>query len=193
MSGTASVMSIKIEDFGVMQSRYEAMKLAERALAVIKDAEPALAAAERILGTIADHDKIKQAFDKLRKNALLTGKMRASEARNMLLDAGDDFIAGTRRKLAAWKKTMERIGQGEGVSNNGGKDFIPRDVPIALAVAGSSGLASYLSIVQLSVAELAKIDEKNATSYPATIAEIRRCATILSDCENASGIAASVR
>ena len=188
MSG---VLAVKLEEFGQMQARYEALKLPARAEAVLKDAMPALEAAEKLLTELASQAKIKQAFDKLRKNSLLTGKMRASEARNLLLDPADDFIAAARRRLAAWRKTMERVAQGEGVANTGGKDFIKRDEPVALAIAGSSGLASYLSIIQLAAAELAKLEGK--TTLPPGVAELRRCATILSDCESASGIAASVR
>lgn len=174
-----------------MQARYEALKLPARALVVLKDALPALDTAEAILAGLAAQAKIKQAFDKLRKNSLLTGKMRASEARNLLMDPADDFIAAARRKLAAWRKTMERIGEGEGVSNTGGKDFIPHDAPVAMAVAGSAGIAGYLSIIQLAAAELTKMEGK--TTLPSSVAELRRCATILSDCESASGIPAAVR
>jgi hypothetical protein len=185
------VLAIKLEDFGQMQARYEALKLPARAGAVLKDATQALDAAEALLMGFAEHKNIKQAFDKLRKNSLLTGKMRASEARTMLLDPSDDFIAGTRRKLAAWRKTMERVSQGEGVTNTGGRDFIPHDAPVALAVAGSFGVAAYLSIIQLAAAELAKIEGK--TTLPPSVAELRRCATLLSDCESASGIPGCVR
>ncbi len=193
MSIGPSVMAIKLEDFGQLRERYEGLKLTARACAALKGAELALDTAERILAEAAQQPKIRQAFDKLRKNSLLTGKMRASEARTLLMDESDDFIEGTRRKLAAWRKAMERIAAGEGVENAGGRDQIPKDHPLALAIIGSAGVANFLSIAQLALAELGRIEGQYAAKYPSACAEIRRCATILSDCETASGILAAIR
>src|SRR4051812_39047316 len=89
-----SIMSMKLVDFGQLQERYQSLKPASRAAAVLTDAEPALAAAERILKDLSSQAAIKQAFDTIRKNSLLTGKMRPSEARTMLTE-GEDFIEGT--------------------------------------------------------------------------------------------------
>jgi len=173
-----------LEGFDVLQSRYQALGLAGRAQEVLKDAEPALQAAEHVLNLLSEHPSSKKLFTGLRGNSLLIGKMRASEAKNMLMDASCDFIEGTRHKLAAWRKTIERLGSGEAIMSEGGKEFIPGHAPLALALIGNACVSNYLSIIQLAFAELAKTD----STYSATISEIRRCATVLSDCEVASGI-----
>lgn len=176
-----------LEDFGSLEQRYQSLKLAERAATVLFDAEPALQTAERLLAILADHGKIKLAFNKLRNNHMLTSKMRASEAKNQLMDT-EDFVENTRRKLAAWRKTMERLARGEGIVSVQNKEHIASDAPLALAIAGIASIGSYLSMVQLAVAELTKLDHRNNKRHMSAIAEIRRCATVLADCENASRI-----
>lgn len=173
-----------LEDFGVLQSRYQALGLAGRAQAVLADAAPALKAAEHALSALAEHPQGKKLFSVLRGDSLLIGKMRASEAKNMLMDSACDFVEGTRHKLAAWRKTIERLSNGEAIMSEGGKEFIPGHAPLALALIGNACVSNYLSIIQLAFAELAKTD----SSYKITVAEIRRCSTVLSDCEVASGI-----
>jgi len=175
---------LPLADFGALQTRYQALRLASRAEAMLKDADPALQAAEQLLDVLSAHPECKKLFVSLRANSLLIGKMRPSEAKNMLTDTSCDFIEGTRHKLAAWRKTMERLGQGEAIMSEGGKEFIPGHAPLALAILGNACVSNYLSIIQLVLAELAKIDEE----YKSTVAEIRRCATVISDCEVASGL-----
>lgn len=183
-----STMTMKLEDFGELQTRYASMKIGARAAAVLEYADAALQTAERILKTLSSDANSKQAFNNIRKNALLLGKMRPSEAKALLMDGNDDFLGGTSRKLAAWRKTMERISQGESIAKEKDHEFIPSDAPLAMAIAGCYGISNYISIVQLALGELAKIDTKNADSYKSSITEIRRAATVLSDCEHASGI-----
>lgn len=186
------LIAIPLEDFGLLQARYATMSLATRAQTVLVDAEPALQAAERILVSIADHAQINAVFDHLRNNHALVGKMRASEARQALADTSNDFIQVTRHKLASWRKTMERISLGEGIARNAAsKEYIIGNEPIALAVAGISSLSSYLAIVQLAIGELAKRDTTN-TGWAMNLAEIRRCATVLSDYEHASNLTTQV-
>jgi len=190
----ASLAAMKLVDFGQLQARYQAQSLTMRAEAVLEDAEPAMKTAERILSMLAGHPQIEQAFASVRKNAFLTGRMRPSEAKMLLMDASGDFIEGTRHKLAAWCKTMQRLAQGEDIARNGSnKEYIPAQAPLALAIAGSSGISNFLSVLQLSLAELAKLDGKNAAAHAAHVAELRRCATLLADCEHASGIHAAVQ
>lgn len=184
---------MQLADFGELQSRYQAMRLTDRAGAVLEDAAPALKAAEQLLSALAVHPKMRHIFETLRHDQALIGKMRPSEARNMLLDSSCDFIGTTRKKLAAWRKTMERIGAGEGVLSDGGsQEYISSHVPLALAISSISTAGGYLAIVQIALAELSRIDSKNALQHNSTLARIRRCATLLSDCENAAGFTAVV-
>jgi len=196
-SGTRSSamksMPVRLEDFGALQLRYQSLQLAKRATMVLEDAEPALNAAEDILKTLAANTHIKQAFLNIRRNQLLTDRMRPSEARTMLMDANSDFINGARHKLAAWRKTMERVSAGEDIRVEQGREYIPGDAPLAMAIAGNSLVSSYLSIIQLVLAELKKIDVANIANYTSVTAEMRRCATVLSDCEIASAIASVVQ
>ena len=111
----------------------------------------------------------------------------------MLLDAGDDFIAGARRKLAAWHKTMERISQGESIAGDKGSEYIPGSSPLGMAIIGSAGICHFLSVAQLALAELGRMGGADAARTPLAIAEMRRSATILSGCENAAGSHAAVR
>src|SRR5690606_37331956 len=78
--------AIKLEDFGKLQARYQAMQLSPRAQAVLADAETALKTADRILANLGNHKRIGEVFDSIRQNSVITGKMRPSEAKNMLMD-----------------------------------------------------------------------------------------------------------
>ena len=187
-SSSPRVLPMQLEDFGQLQNRYQSLCLAKRAEAVLGDAEPALRAAEDILKTLSTNQNTEQAFVNIRKNIILAGKMRPSEARNMLMDPTSDFIDSTRHKLAAWRKTMERLSHGEGIVMENGREHIPGNAPLALAIAGTACVSNFLSIIQLVLAELLKIDSKNASCYTPITTEIRRYATVLSDCEIASGI-----
>jgi hypothetical protein len=183
---------MKIEDFGHLQTRYQSLTLASRAAAVLADAEPALQTAERILGTLAESKQTKEAFDRLRKNSLLIGKMRPSDAKVMLMDSTCDFVAETTRKVGAWRKTMERLSKGEAIMMENNKEFISMEQPLAMAVQACMGLSGYIAIVQLALTEMAKLDAPNANKYASMTSEIRRCATVLSDYENASSFQAMV-
>src|SRR5688572_3003870 len=98
-------LALPLEDFGALQKRYQSLSLPERAKAVLSDAKPALFMADQVLGHLHSQPKIRTVFDEIRKNSVLTSKMRPSEARNVLLDGNADFIDHTRRKLQAWRKT----------------------------------------------------------------------------------------
>ena len=186
-------MPVRLEDFGALQLRYQSLQLAKRAQMVLDDAEPALHAAEEILRNLSTNAHTKQAFLNIRRNVLLADRMRPSEARTMLMDANSDFINGARHKLAAWRKTMERLGTGEDIRIEQGREYIPGDAPLAMAIAGNSLVSSYLSIIQLVLTELKKIDAASLAHYNALTAEMRRCSTVLSDCEIASAIASVVQ
>lgn len=189
---TAAPEGMKLEDFGKLQERYQRLGLADRAQAVLIDAEPALQAADRILASLAATPKVRPVFDGIRKNHALTGKMRPSEAKNMLMDANSDFIETARHKLAAWRKTMERVSKGEGIVQENSREYIPNHMPVAVALASVCSASGYLAIIQLALGELGKADNRHATQYASDLARIRRCATLLSDCENASAISALV-
>ena len=191
-SPTTKAFPLQIADFSELQARYSNQGIAKRAQMVIADAAPALQAANDILDTLTKHPQLKQALVNIRKNILLAGKIRASEARNLLMDASSDFMEGTRHKLAAWLKTMQRLSGGEGIAVKNGREYIPNLEPMALAVIGNGSVSNYLSMLQLVVTELAKIDEKNAPQYASLTSAIRRCATVLGDCENASAIITSI-
>lgn len=192
MKQTSNISNMKIEDFGLLQSRYQSLTLANRAKAVLADAEPALQAADRILTQLAEQKESKQAFEKLRRNSLLVGKMRPSDAKVALMDHTCDFLKETARKLATWRKTMERLSAGEAIATENNKEFIQGDQPLALAVSGCMGISNYISIIQLALMDISKGDSKNAGKYASMMAEIRRCATVLSDYENASSFQALV-
>lgn len=189
---TYSPSSMQLVDFGELQTRYQAMPLASRANAVLKDAESALLTADQILASLAAPMKSKHIFDGIRKNQALIGKMRPSEAKNMLLDGNNDFLDVTRKKLAAWRKTMERLGQGEGIITESSGQYISSQVPLAMALASSASVSGYLSIIQIAISELAKADSKSNVQHSSVQTKIRRCATILSDCENAASFTAVV-
>jgi len=186
-SPASSLLALPLEDLDRREARYQPLSLSGRAKAALADAEPALQAAERLLQTLTEQDSIGQAFDRVRKNPVFTGKMRPSEAKNLLLD-GDDFIEGACRKLATWRKTMQRLADGEGIVTVQNKEHIASDAPLALAIAGNVNVGGHLSIVQLALAELIKINASNAAGYRLMVAEIRRCATVLGDCEYAASI-----
>jgi len=181
-----------LEDFGKLQARYEPMPLAARATAVLHDAEPAIATCEQLLAELAEHPKAAQIFAVIRGNPVLVGKMRASEAKNTLLDSSNDFIAVTVHKLSSWQKTMSRIATGEGIVKENGKEHIPSDAPVALALFSANALESYLAVIQLALGELAKVDEKDTAHHQSSIAKIRRCATLISDYDNASALRAVI-
>lgn len=185
--------NMKIEDFGELQLRYQPLAPGARATAVLADAHIALQVAERVLTKLSERSDCKQFFDKIRKNSMLIGKLRPSDARVALMDSSCDFIKETLRKLGAWRKTLERLAAGEGIAKDtGNKEYIRSDDPISLSVAGSTGISNYISIVQLVLMDVSKA-EKNAPEYATMTAEIRRCATVLSDYENAASFMSLVR
>lgn len=187
----AKVMNVPLKDFGELQTRYQSLGLAKRASAVLTDAAAALQVAEAALAAMAASPHTKKAFAQLRQNAMLAGRLRASEAKNLMLDGSDDYIEVTRRKLAAWKHNLERLSQGEGIiARDDGRESLDPHAPLALALAGSASISNYLLIAQLALGELTKLDEKHAPDYTSRVVEIRRCATVLSDCEHASGLQA---
>src|SRR5689334_23553685 len=79
-----------LEDFGALQARYQPLGLAARAKAVLADAEPVVATCQQLLDELAHHAKTKEVFEDVRKNPALTGKMRPSEAKNVLMDKSND-------------------------------------------------------------------------------------------------------
>lgn len=179
--------AMKLEDFGQLQSRYQSLPLTHRAQAVLADADTALRTADRILGNLAANKKIGEVFERIRNNSVTTSKMRPSEAKNMLLDSNNDFLDIARHKLAVWRKTMERIAQGEGILfDPKNKEYISSHVPLAMAISSASTVCMYLSTIQLVYTELAKIDPSQAHKYSLDAAKVRRCSTFLSDCEIAA-------
>ncbi|MGE0754712.1 MAG: hypothetical protein AB7L92_06085 [Alphaproteobacteria bacterium] len=183
---------LPLERFETLQERYQSLKLRERACRMLADAKPALDAAEEVLRALAQRPKIRSLISDLRKNTRVIQKMRPSEARNMLMDPHMDFIDVTRRKLQAWRKTMQRLADGEGIISAKDMEYIPRHLPVAGAYACISEVSGYLSIVQLLLMELEMKDNKHSESYRFSIARIRRCSTVLSDCQNAADIATHI-
>ena len=183
---------LQIEDFSLLLSRYQSQNLARRATMVLLDAKPALLVTQKVVDALAANKHLAQALKNIRGNSALIAKIRPSEARNALLDADNDFIKATRNKFAAWSKTLERLSQGEGIEKENGREFIPCSTPVASAVMGNACISNYLAMMQLVLSELVKIDSANAELYAPLVAENRRCATILSDYENASAIASSI-
>jgi len=182
-----SMNAIKLEDFGELTQRYQSLSLPRRAQAVLMDADMALKTADRTLSKLAAHPNIETIFKHLRANTRIIGKMRPSEAKNILMDSSSDFLDVARHKLAVWRKTMERIAQGEGILfDHQRREYISSQVPLALAISSASTVSIFLSVIQLVFHELEQLDASRALEYQQDAARIRRCATFLSDCENAA-------
>jgi len=169
---------MKIENFGDMQTRYKTMRLNDRAKAVIDDADAAVTLTKNILGELEKSKQTAEALSKLRNNAFIISRIRTSEAKSALMDESVDFIKTSYQKLVKWQKTLEHIAQGKTKAV-----IVKETVPEHLTVAGAS---SYLALVKLVIQELIKLDEKNKEKYDSMLAELRRCTTIISDCEYAS-------
>lgn len=187
-TANSALASVKLADFDTLQARYLPLALPERARAMLEDAIPALTLAVEILNKLHTHKLAEQSIANLRKSLPLMGRIRPSEAKNHLQDSGSDFIRTTLHKLAAWQKNLERISAGEGIIEQNGRAIMEADSPVALAYLSNQGIGNYLSIIQLVLGELSRLDGKNASQYAKTTAQLRRCATVLSDCEIASGV-----
>lgn len=185
-------MPSKLADYGELQNRYQNLPLAERAKTLLYDAEPAIQLANSILEQLAENNNTKQAINDIRLSLPLIAKLRSSEAKNILIDSSVDFIEATIKKVAAWRRNMQRLSQGEGIQNNGENEYIAGDTTIALALIGNGSVSSFLSIIQIILGEMVRIDGANASHYAKTTAQIRRCATILSDCDTASDITKNI-
>lgn len=179
---------LAIEDYSSLLSRYQNLGLAQRAKTVLEDTSPAIETAEAVLKQIADNSMLPQALTSIRKNNALVSKLRPSDARNTLLDGSRDFIESTSQKLAAWRKTMQRLSQGEGIVVENNHEFIPQSTPLASAITGTACVSNYLAMIQLILGELTKMDTESTLHYTKLTAGIRRCATVLSDYENVSDI-----
>lgn len=188
VSRSSNSAMLPLQPFDVLQGRYQPLALQERAEAMLSDATPALMAAAEVLRSLSQSPKIRTIITKFRKNSPLIEKMRPSEARNMLMDPHMDFLDVAQRKLEAWRKTMMRLANGEGIIKANQMEYIPQQLPIALAYGCICNTTHYLSIIQLLLQELEKRDPKHAESYQFSIARIRRCSTVLSDCHSASEI-----
>ena len=191
-SAPVSFESLRLEDFGALQARYHGLKLTHRAGAMLADAKPALQLAEEILQSLGQGSKTKQLFERIRKNSALIAKMRPSDAKTALLDGSVDFMDVTRKKIAAWRKTIERISLGEGIVVENSQEFLSSSNPLCAAVLSVGSLSHYLSVIQLAIAEQAKQDSANAVYYQSLTTKLRRCATVISDCESASSLSSLV-
>lgn len=190
--GQFSSGMIPLEDLGKLNARYQALDFISRARQVLHDAEPALRVAEQILRTLAAHEKTPSIIAHLRSDGSLISRMRNCEARGVLMDGNNDFINATLHKIASWRKTMQRIAAGEGVEKSAsGIEYIASSNPVAMAVFSISHLSHYLSITQLIIADLSRID-KSSPNWNHAIAEMRRCATVIADYEHASGFSTQV-
>ncbi len=171
-------IQMKIENFGELQARYQMLPMANRASAVISDAEPVLTAAQRILANLSKQPKLQQAISNLRNNTATISRIRASEAKTALLDDSIDFIKVASQKLELWHKTLGLIATGDTKAT-----LVKDKLPEHHSVASGSG---YLSLIKLILMELSSVNKDNRSEYDSMLAEIRRCTTILSDCECAS-------
>jgi hypothetical protein len=174
----SSATLMPIANFGDMQARYQIMPIASRALAVLSDAEIALTTTKRILKELAENSKFSQATANLRQDYFLTSRIRAGEAKTAFMDDCIDFIQITTNKLIQWHKTLWLISQGKTKAT-----IMKENIPNHLSVTGAT---EYLALIKLIIPELSKLDDNSSTNYNTMLAEIRRCTTILSDCECAS-------
>lgn len=178
--------ALNLHDFGALQARYQAMSLKTLAASMLEDAAPALELAAEILEHMGTHPLSTKAIASLRGNAALMGRLRPSEAKNQLIDSSVDFVEAAQHKLAAWKKSLERVASGEGVTGADAKERLKSDSPLAVALMGPSGISHYLSVIQLALGEMVRLDDKHSSQYAKVTALLRRCSTVISDCESAS-------
>jgi hypothetical protein len=169
---------MKIGNFGEMQMRYQLMPLASRASAVISDAEAAFAIVKRILIELSTDPKRIKAVASLRNNSIIVSRIRPSEAKTVFMDESVDFIQTSLQKLEGWKQILQNIAQGKTQAT-----VIKDNFSQHVALTGASG---YLAIIKLIIPEFVKRDKTNEDGYNSALAELRRCTTILSDCECAS-------
>lgn len=179
---------LSLPDFGKLQDKYQSLSIAARAHAVLGDSAAVIEVALGILGDLSTHPKMPQALVAIRSNAALIGKMRHCEAKSMLLDESTDFIDATVRKLLSWQKTMERISHGEGIAIERSGEYISERMPVAGALISAGGTDNYLAVIQLLLTELARIDSRHAAAHRSNLAKIRRCATLISDYDNAASL-----
>lgn len=174
----SSFPMLKIENFGDMQMRYHPLPLDSRASAVLEDVEPAFSTAQKILAALQENPQIAKAATSLRSNSLIISRIRNSEAKSTLIDDSIDFVKATSQKLSKWQSTLQHIAQGKTKAS-----IVKENIPMHFSITAGS---DYLALIKLIIPELTRLDEENKDNYDAMLAEIRRCSTILSDCECAS-------
>lgn len=169
---------MKIENFDEIQARYQMMPLANRAMAVISDAKPAFTGAQRILNELAKESNLQKAITHLRGNTSIISRIRPSQAKTELMDSSVDFIKTAGNKLTQWHKTLDMIASGSTKAT-----LVTSRQSEQHCIVSVSG---YLPLIKLVINELSVLNKNNADTYNSMLAEIRRCTTILSDCECAS-------
>lgn len=169
---------MKIENFDEIQARYQMMPLANRAMAVISDAKPALTGAQQILKALSKENNLQKAITNLRHNSSIISRIRPSQAKTELMDESLDFIKNAENKLMQWHKTLDMIASGSTKAT-----LVTNRQSEQHCVVSVSG---YLPLIKLVINELSALNKSNADIYNKMLAEIRRCTTILSDCECAS-------
>ncbi len=169
---------MKIGNFSDMQNRYQMLPLTSRASAVISDAGQASAAVQRILEQLAGQDDLKQAIANLKHNSITIARIRPSEAKTALMDDSINFVDMTAKKLDMWQKILQNIAIGK-VHATIVQDNFSQYVTLA-------GVSGYLAMIMLIIGELGKLNEAKRSLYDSMLGELRRCTTVLSDCECAS-------
>ena len=172
---------IALSDYGELQTCYAGMSPVERAQAVYDHAEPSVRLALGLLDVIAGLPDCHTAITQLRANDEIMRRLRHNEARATLLDAKVDYLAVCAQKLLAWHQAIRRVAIGEAVNT---------DNALGIILQAHQGVSAYLSLVPLILGEMSHIDAQHASQYAKATAQLRRCATMISDCETASDIMA---
>lgn len=185
--------TIPLTDYSKLQSRYLGLDLISRAQKVYEDAQAAVTLSQELIEVISQLPESKKALTLIRNDAQLVGRLRNSEAKMVLMDSNADYFSVCKQKIAAWHLAISRLIQKEDVIEMNGDLVVPADSALGTTLTMHQGVSCYLAILPVVLGELSQLDAANASQYAKTTAQIRRCGTLISDCETASELISCVK